>query len=188
MGTAFRRRGGTVSATFHPVEIDLLRSLVAQLIELLSDGQPVANVTPDDPLADLLDLASPDRPADPVLMRLFPDGYREDDDSAAEFRRYTERGLREGKLRAAATVLESLDAIDRNGEKLRLRLSTEAAHAWLKSLTDLRLALGTRLGVEQDDDERWATLPEDDPSRHVHDVYSWLGWVQETLIRAVSPR
>ncbi|MGH8827944.1 MAG: DUF2017 family protein [Jiangellaceae bacterium] len=29
-------------------------------------------------------------------------------------------------------------------------------------------------------------MDEDDPRRHVHDVYDWLGWVQETLVRVLS--
>ena len=187
MGTAFRRRGDTLSAAFHSVEIDLLRSLVAQLVELLQDEQPVAAVAAEDPLAALLDLASPERPADPVLLRLFPDAYGNDDEAAGDFRRYTERSLRDGKLRAATQVLASLDQAEKRGGKLRVRVALSQTTAWLTCLTDLRLALGTRLGVEQDDEERWAALPENDPSRYVHDVYDWLGWVQETLVRAVAP-
>ena len=42
------------------------------------------------------------RPDDPVLERLLPDGYSEDEEGAedanADFRRYTERGLRDGKV------------------------------------------------------------------------------------------
>jgi hypothetical protein len=188
VGTAFRRRGEQVSAGFHQVEVELLRSLVAQLVELLSDGQPVAAVQPDDVLAELLDLASPERPADPVVLRLFPDAYRDNDESAGDFRRYTERELRDGKLSDATTVLATLDAAARRGDKLRVRLGPGEALSWLRTLTDLRLALGTRLGVEQDDDERWEALAATDPARYVHDVYAWLGWVQETLVRAIAPR
>jgi hypothetical protein len=188
VGTAFRRRGEQVSAGFHRVEVELLRSLVAQLVELLSDEQPVAAVAAEDVLAELLDLASPERPADPVLLRLFPDAYRDNDESAGDFRRYTERELREGKLRNAATVLTTLDSAEKRSDKLRVRLGRAEAMCWLTTLTDLRLALGTRLGVDQDDDERWDTLPTTDPARYVHDVYAWLGWVQETLVRALSPR
>ena len=30
---------------------------------------------------------------------------------------------------------------------------------WMRSLTDMRLALATRLGVEEDDEEYWARCP-----------------------------
>ena len=37
-------------------------------------------------------------PDDPALHRLFPDAYADDEDASAEFRRFTERSLRDGKL------------------------------------------------------------------------------------------
>jgi hypothetical protein len=73
------------------------------------------------------------------------------------------------------------------GEKIKVELDGEEATAWLRTLTDLRLALGTRLGVEEGDEDHWTALPAGDPRRQVHDVYDWLGWVQETLVRAISP-
>jgi hypothetical protein len=48
------------------------------------------------------------------------------------------------------------------------------------------LALGTRLGIEEGDEEVWEGLADGDPRRHIHDVYEWLGWVQETLVRALA--
>lgn len=66
-----------------------------------------------------------------------------------------------------------------------LVLSTDQAQAWLGALNDIRLALAVRLGIEQDDDARWGTLPPDDPRATVHEIYAWLGWLQETLVRAL---
>src|SRR5690606_7996512 len=114
LSTAFRRtRGGGVSATFHVVETELLASLVGQLLELVRD-QPGKQRHTDDPLAAVLggldDEAS--RPTDPVVLRLFPDAYQTDDEAAAEFRKFTERSLRETKAGAAATVLASLMTAD----------------------------------------------------------------------------
>jgi hypothetical protein len=187
-----------VSAAFHQVEIELLRSLVGQLLELVRGRPATRDSQPsDDPLAAALGFGDdPSRPTDPVVLRLFPDGYREDDEAAAEFRRFTERSLREAKAGSAATMLASLEAVSLDSakedvskrEKIRLRLDQAQAQEWLRTLTDLRLALGTRLGVEEGDDERWAALADDDPRRHIHDVYEWLGWVQETLVRALSAR
>ena len=199
MSTAFRRsREGTIIASFHPAEAELLGSLVAQLVQLFRDvpGNHDDGDNGDDngwASALGLDTGSGDRPTDPVVLRLFPDGYRDDDESAADFRRYTEPGLREAKLANATAVIASLatagqESPSRFGgrDKLRIELDADQAQSWLLTLTDLRLALGTRLGVEQDDDETWRQLPDDDPRRHIHDVYDWLGWVQETLIRALS--
>ncbi|WP_203433215.1 DUF2017 domain-containing protein [Jiangella asiatica] len=196
LSTAFRRaRGGVVAASFHVVEVELLRSLVGQLLELVRDER--ADTKAGDVWAAELGLGddAQSRPTDPVLLRLFPDAYREDDEAASDFRRFTERGLRDRKAASAATVLASLATADgaaasarsaKSREKLRIELDTDQAEAWLRTLTDLRLALGTRLGVAEDDEDDWLALDENDPRRHVHDVYDWLGWVQETLVRTLS--
>ncbi|TDC50848.1 DUF2017 domain-containing protein [Jiangella ureilytica] len=193
LSTAFRRaRGGVVAASFHVVEVELLRSLVGQLLELVRDDP--ADLKAGDRWAAELGLAdeAPSRPTDPVLLRLFPDGYREDTEAASDFRRFTERGLRDRKAATAATVLASLATADGAGvsekerEKIRIELDPGESEAWLRTLTDLRLALGTRLGVTEADEDDWMSLDENDPRRHVHDVYDWLGWVQETLVRTLS--
>ncbi len=187
MGTAFRRRrDGTVAATLHPAEIDLLRSLAGQLLELLADGEPQATA-PTDLLDQVLDLASPEPPDDPVLRRLFPDAYAEQP-AAADFRRYTERGLREVKRRNALVVLDCLDRAEPSrrdpDSRHSVRVGPDDAEAWMRSLTDLRLALGTRLGLEQDERPAWVDDP-DEPRRYVLGVYEWLGWLQDSLVRAV---
>ena len=56
----------------------------------------------------------------------------------------------------------------------------------MKSFTDIRLALATRLGVEEDDEEYWLALPDEDPRAHVYDIYQWVGYLQETLVDALS--
>lgn len=182
-----------MSASFHTVEVELLRSLVGQMLELVRDDPSVQ--AGDDGWAAALGLsdATPSRPTDPVLLRLFPDAYQGDDEAASDFRRFTERGLRETKAGFAATVLASLATAEsadekaaRSREKVLVKLDADEASAWLRTLTDLRLALGTRLGVAEGDEGLWDSLDEDDPRRHVHDVYDWLGWVQETLVRVLS--
>jgi hypothetical protein len=66
-------------------------------------------------------------------------------------------------------------------------VSADEAPAWLGVLTDLRLALGTRLGVTEDNHEELAALPDDDPRAGTFHVYDWLTFLQETLVRAVMP-
>jgi hypothetical protein len=201
VSSGFRRAaGGSVLASFSPVEAMLLHSLAAQLVELLADDQPSA-ARSTDPLASLLDFQGPvDPPADPVLARLLPDAYRDDEEAAADFRRYTEQGLREGKVGNAREVLDTLaaggladmeegDAGEVSGDDdVEAMLNPDAANAWLRCLTDLRLALATRLGIDEDDDERWERLPADDPRLAMYDVYGWLGFLQETLVQALTRR
>jgi hypothetical protein len=186
-----RRRGGAL-ATFSGFEADLLRSLASQLIELLRNEAAVPT-TEIDPFEALLDFSGPTTaPEDPVLARLFPSAYREDDDAAGEFRRYTETDLRSGKAGNAGLLIDALEEAGLPGEVqeaglfIDVELSPEEAMAWLKCFTDMRLALATRLGIEDDDEGYWDSLPDDDPRSHVHDIYDWLGFLQETLVRALS--
>ena len=66
--------------------MELLTSLVKQLVELVSDGEPAgfpAGPEPADPfealVADLeVDPDEPEVSEDPVLKRLFPDAYPHD--------------------------------------------------------------------------------------------------------------
>jgi hypothetical protein len=60
------------------------------------------------------------------------------------------------------------------------------ALTWLKSFTDLRLALATRLEVVEGDEDYWAALPDDDPRAQAHDIYEWIGALQETLVEALG--
>ena len=67
-----------------------------------------------------------------------------------------------------------------------MELSVAEAHAWMRSFTDIRLALATRLGIEEGDESYWDMLPEEDPRTHVHDIYEWVGYLQETLVQSLS--
>ena len=185
------RRGGGVVATFSGFEADLLRSLASQLIELLRNEAAVPT-TGGDPFEALLDFSGPTTaPEDPVLARLFPAAYREDEEAAGEFRRYTETQLRSGKADNAGALIDALEEAGLPGEVesglfIDVELAPSEAMAWLKAFTDMRLALATRLGIEDDDEEYWDSLPDDDPRTHVHDIYDWLGFLQETLVRALG--
>lgn len=188
-----RKRGGGAVATLSGFEADLLRSLASQLIELLRDesGVPTTDV---DPFEALLDFSGPSTaPEDPVLARLLPSAYRDDDDAAAEFRRFTEVELRTSKAGNAATLVavledaglpEAGDPELTGGLVIDVELGPTEVFAVLKAFTDLRLALATRLDLQEGDEEFWESLSEDDPRSHLHDVYEWVGYLQETLVAA----
>jgi hypothetical protein len=122
-----------------------------------------------------------DVPDDPVLARLLPDGYRDDPDAAQEFRRFTESGLRSAKVESAQTLLQTLPA---SGGKVKL--DSEQAEAWLRTLNDVRLALGVRLGVTEDFDGLSEDVGADDPRFAYIQVYQWLAFLQESLVAALS--
>jgi hypothetical protein len=186
------RRSGGVVATFSGFEADLLRSLASQLVELLRN-EVAAPTQAGDPLEELLDFSGPTtEPDDPVLARLFPSAYTDDEEAAGEFRRFTERNLRDGKAASAVQIIDTLEEaglppeLGEDGLVVDVELAQPEAMAWMKSFTDIRLALATRLGVEEGDEEYWDTLPDDDPRTHVHDIYDWVGYLQETLVQALS--
>ena len=191
-GFQSKRRGGVV-ATFSGFEADLLRSLASQLIELLRNEAAVPHADAD-PLEALLDFTGPTTaPDDPVLARLFPTAYPQDEEAAGEFRRFTETELRGGKADNAAAVIDTLEEaglptqLDEEALTIDVELEPDGAMQWLKSMTDMRLALASRLDITEGDEDYWDSLPDEDPRVHVHDIYDWLGFLQESLVRAVAP-
>ncbi|GII75076.1 hypothetical protein Sru01_00580 [Sphaerisporangium rufum] len=174
MSGGFRASGGGgVSIVLDAGEASILRSLVSQVLDLVEPG-----TTGEDPLERALGIGSAAQPSDPVLARLFPAGYSGDDQAAAEFRRYTEATLREGKRSDAETLMETA------GEG-RVRLTAEQAQAWLRALNDVRLALGVRLEVTEEVHEELAGMTEDDPRYPAYVTYDWLTYLQDTLVRAL---
>ncbi len=180
-------RGGGARASLAASEASLLRSLVGQVMTLIAADEPAVDPgPPDDGVAADIDalealLHQPEAPSDPVLARLLPDGYRDDPEAAGEFRKYTEPALRSAKQQAAQEMLDTLP--EAGG---RIRLTHDQAHAWLKALNDVRLALGVRLNVTEEFEEQWARLDAQDPQWTAFEVYAWLGAVQESLVQALA--
>jgi hypothetical protein len=155
----FRRRGDELVARLVDAEADIVGLLLDQLEQLLA--------------ADPADSGG-----DPVMERLLPPGHASDAELAAEYRDLTEAGLRSGKSDDLATVRATLPP--QGGE---VRLDDEQARAWLRTTNDLRLALGTRLGVTAE------TEPPEDPTDEEGSqlaVYYWLTAVQGSLVDALA--
>lgn len=161
----FVRAGKACVARFGPAEAAVLNEVMLEVITLLSEGF--------------------DR-ADPVIDRLFPDVYRDDPGASADLRRYTEDDLRSAKLEQAAMLLDALPV--EGGE---VALDEEQAEAWLRALTDVRLTLGLRLGITDDDVDVEAELDDailrDPTSPRVGQlsVYQYLTYLQESLVGAL---
>lgn len=183
MSEGFRRIRGRIEFRLTHGEAGVLRELLQNLVDLLEPRDAAGGgAAARDPLEALVGLspASAERPADPVLARLLPDAYADDPEASEEFRRYTETDVRTAKAAAARTALAGLQSANRR----RLTLSDEGAEAWLTALNDLRLALGTRLGVTEDSDLE--PLDPSDPRASLLQVYAWLGWLQESLVTALA--
>lgn len=189
MATGFSRKRHGITAVLEPGEVRLLDSLLADVAEMLQDpttsaGDPVATELG---VADL-DIGVGEPPADPAVARLLPPASR-DDAAAADFRRFTERGLRRRKLdglRTARRTLAGREADEVEQVGLRLRLRDEEARAWVVALTDLRLVLADRLGVRTDADAEAlhahvADPDSPDPAAWLAAVYDFVSWMQESL-------
>lgn len=166
---AFRRDGEAIEAKFEDIEVSVLTNLTEQLRQLI-DG--VAHGTAE---------------FDAAGKRLFPSAYLDDDEAAAEFRRFTVAELATAKRGDAETVLDTFrdsGALPvQMGRPVGIRLERERALAWMRSLTDLRLSLDSR--IAEPTEELSAELTDDDVES-LRGMYDWLTFVQGTLIEAVE--
>ncbi|MEV6166258.1 DUF2017 domain-containing protein [Streptomyces sp. NPDC052052] len=185
--------GGGAAVALDEVEIAILRSLAVQLLELIGPGDE-----PDegaDPLAALFAEGPSEPPTDPALARLFPEAYGDEDGelraASAEFRRFTENDLRARKRDDALTVVRTLDALTISGDGgAVLELTGDECRKWLGALNDLRLTIGTRLEVSEEDEGQEGSLyrlPDSDPRKPMVMAYLWLGALQETLVETLMP-
>ena len=151
----FERSGEAVTASFTALEVELLGDLASQVVDLL-DESPAS---------------------DAAVARLLPDAYRDDEEAAQEFRRFTEQGLTDRKIVNARMVIRSLES---GGE---VELDTVGQQAWLRTLSDIRLIIASRLGIETDDDHG---RDESDDDLMMRDIYDWLAGVQGSLIESLE--
>ncbi|MGW1024108.1 DUF2017 domain-containing protein [Streptomyces sp. NPDC002577] len=192
--------GGGAAVALDEVEISIIRSLAVQLLELVGPG-PGGDAS-DDPLAELFAEGPSEPPSDPVLQRLFPDAYggpggheaapgeaEELRAHSSEFRRFTENDLRAKKREDALAVIRSLDALTVAGHGgAVLELSPDESRQWLGALNDLRLAIGSRLDItDEEDTDVLYRLPDEDPRKPMVMAYLWLGGLQETLVDTLMP-
>jgi hypothetical protein len=177
--SGFHATGAGVRLRLSPLEVTLLTGLVGQMDELY-EPPPV-----DDPLEALVGLrgCAPPPPDDPAVARLLPDAYPQDPAASADFRRRTSDDLLVRKREAARRVLTAIPAPYEPAF-----LDEQAAQDWLTTLNDLRLVLGTRLGiVTAADADAVASMPADDPRRGELALYGLLAELLAELVQALSP-
>ncbi|WP_329134693.1 DUF2017 domain-containing protein [Streptomyces sp. NBC_00670] len=191
--------GGGATVALDEVEISIIRSLAVQLLELIGPGP--AEDDSADPLAELFAEGPSEPPSDPVLRRLFPDAYGDPEGEpvsaaeaeerraySSEFRRFTENDLRAGKRDNALVIVRTLDRLTVTRGRAVLELTPEESQQWLRALNDLRLAIGARLEIaDEDDAEVLYRLSDEDPRKPMVMAYLWLGGLQETLVTTLLP-
>ncbi|MFM8855541.1 MAG: DUF2017 domain-containing protein [Actinomycetota bacterium] len=151
-------------------------------------------------------------PEDPVLRRLLPNAYKDEKSASEFRRytehglREKKRAHALTVYEALIPQDEDWNAdqpIDRGS--IEIKFIDNDAMAWLGALNDLRLALAVRLGISKEFNEgsspigetnldfqpksdssdlhkKYELMTESDPMKAVYAVYSWLGWLQQTLL------
>ncbi|MEZ5235369.1 MAG: DUF2017 family protein [Acidimicrobiia bacterium] len=107
------------------------------------------------------------------LRRLFPTAYHDDPQRDAEYQILARSELTDRRLGAIETMLGTV------GAQL---LSHDEAQCWLTTVNQLRLVLGTRLDISEDDDEE--RLDPADPEAQERLIYHWLTGVLALLVDA----
>jgi len=125
------------------------------------------------------------RADDPAVARLTPDAYPDDDAANREFHRLTSEDMLTRRAEDADTVLRTLgmDGADLDpgsdpDETIAVALGENEAHAWLRTLSAVRLVLATRLGIQTEDDHR--------PGDPRFGVYDWVGYRLDGLVAALE--
>ncbi|MEP6851304.1 MAG: DUF2017 family protein [bacterium] len=121
-------------------------------------------------------------PGDPVWERLYPAAFG-DADAAEEFREMVGEDLdnarRERVGACRAELAAAAEPPTRRGRDIVL--GPEELERWIMALNDLRLALGTTLGITADED---GSIDPDEPLAGQRAIYHWLTAVQDGLVSA----
>ncbi len=155
MARLFRRRIGRTRRGTYAVRLPTEeRELLASLV---------------DQLRELLELSTDD----PSVRRLFPTAYHDDAERDREYQQLVRDELLERRLTALSTVEESAESAELDEAQLG---------AWLTALNDLRLVLGTRLDVSEDQ----AAIDEDHPDAPALAVYGYLSGLLDEVVAALA--
>ena len=127
-------------------------------------------------LADLRDVLDQD-PDHPDLERLRPPAYADDADREAAYRLLAGEELRDAQRTSIDAVLASLD---------RDVLTEDELWSWLRAINGVRLVVGTRLEISDDDhgpDRRGAIAPEE---QQLWALYDFTTYIQYEVIQGLS--
>ncbi|MCB2413493.1 DUF2017 domain-containing protein [Demequina sp. TTPB684] len=200
---AFEARGDVAVAELDAEERAVVARVIAD-VGLLLDGEAFGaqREESEDPEEELFrhlrgfEAALSD-PEDPAVLRILPNAAPDDREVAEEFRRLTEPELRATKVDRLRAIWE---ALNEDGPEWEVQEADALATA--AALTDVRLVLAARLGLETDADadvlhheieraER-SDRAGDSPVTAVNPERVWLGmlyqaltWLQESLMTYV---
>jgi hypothetical protein len=117
---------------------------------------------------------------DPALARLFPVAY-EDAEQAEEYRRFTYTELHAAKIAGLELLCTQLTEMAPD-----IVLDDASAAVWLSALNDLRLVIGSRIGITEDNGEMFEALPSTDMRALAYGLYVILTTLQDSLVEALA--
>ena len=144
---------------------------------LRRDGDRTTVLLGDDERSMLIDLAEQFRSvlaadADPDLRRLYPTAYADDAERDTEYAELVHDDLLQTRLDAIERLVESATESSIDDEQLA---------AWMQVLNGLRLLLGTRLDVSEEDQ-----FDPEAPDAPSHALIAWLGFLLEEAVGSAA--
>ena len=129
----------------------------------------------------VLDAPLPPAGDEAARDRLFPRAYLDPTEEAGElaFQAAVHADLAAGRIAALDGLIADLEGAERVRGGVRVMLTAERAGAWVGAMNDLRLTLGTRIGVADDEREYLGPIAADAGDTG---LYHWLTGLQEALI------
>lgn len=116
---------------------------------------------------------------DVSLTRLFPTAYADDPERDAGYHALVRDELLEKRFSSLDVVEETLATADTGAD-----VNGDQLASWMRSLNDLRLVLGTRLDVGEDDDPD--ELDPSDPEGAAWSIYHYLGMLVSVIVDALA--
>ncbi|MGL5406505.1 MAG: DUF2017 family protein [Propionibacteriaceae bacterium] len=176
------------------IEVSILQQLIAEFVERVQVEEVVA--------LDDFDLWSRglgpqsvivnDDDRDPLLDRLFPAVFPDDEVASAEHRRFSENDLRRQKAAEAdilleelerAQLAESLSDLDSEEPVYVVKVADVALQVWLRTLNSLRIALSMQLDINSAEDmAELEAISEKDDRSYLFLIYELLGEMQGVLL------
>jgi hypothetical protein len=152
-----RTKGGGFVVDLGSDETALVRRLTGELRALLTDPDPGDE-------------------AQRLIVRLFPVAYPDDEEMEAEYQRLMREELVQSKLAAFDVIDDVLAA--------RTVIDEGQLVAVMQSINSIRLVLGVMLDVSDDPDVDEVAEGEEDSPEYA--LYSYLSWLLEWCVRALS--
>ena len=164
MRTFKRRRDGRLVVTLPQDAVIVLRQITDDLGRMVAAREP-----------------------GPVTDRMFPRAYLDptEEDAEHDWEQLVHDDLTRSRTEALESFLADLDRAEpTKGDRMQIVLEGDAESRWLTALNDARLALGTLLGVSEEDEQGAATHDEDPRSAGAQ-LYSFLTGLLGELVEVL---